>query len=111
MDDPGLAFALELSPEVADVHLQDGVRLLLVAPHSLHDLLARKDLSGMAHEEQEKLVFESRQLDLAVASAHLPGERVEDNVRVRKGLVRLPRRRRTARIRASSSSKAKGLAT
>src|SRR5215217_5589957 len=81
MKEPWLATGLELPPQVGHEHL-DGVRdrERVVAPDPVEQLLARDHQPLVAHEVLEQLELALRELDLALAAAHLMGVGVEGEV-------------------------------
>src|SRR5215207_7082647 len=79
--EPGLATGFQLPPEVGHEHL-DRVRdrERAVAPHLVEQLLARDHQPLVAHQVLEQLELALRQLDLALAAAHLVRVRVQREV-------------------------------
>src|SRR6188472_615213 len=82
VEQPRLAAGLELAAQVGDEDL-DRVRRgeRIVAPDLLEQALARNDDALVAHEVLEQLELALRELDVAVAAAHLVGVRVQREVR------------------------------
>src|SRR5215218_4700495 len=81
MKEPRLSTGFQLPPEIRHEHLdrvRDGERV--VAPHLVEQLLARDDEALVAHEVLEQLELALRELDLAVAAAHLVRVGIERQV-------------------------------
>ena len=81
-DQRGLArVVVELATQPAEVDVDGlGVGVERRLPHVRHQLDTRDDVTGARHERVQELELLARQPDLAVASPHLPGGRVESYV-------------------------------
>ena len=78
---PPLAFRLELSPQIADEHVHDvAVHLEVVAPHVREQLGAREHEARMSYERLEQIELPSGELDRARPSAYLTAGRVDMEV-------------------------------
>ena len=96
--------AAELAAQVADVHIDDvRRRVVLVAPDGAQDLLAREHLPAVAQQVDQQLELGRRQLHRRAAAAHLAGEQVDLDVPHPQRRWRRPARatRSCARTRAT----------
>ena len=107
-----LAPRLELAAQVGDEDVDRvGLGERVVAPDVVEEGLARDDEPGVAHQVLEQLELAGGEVDLPVAATDLAGV---SGLRLRspvtsEALPRGGRRRRSARILASSSSRSNGL--
>ena len=103
---------VELAPQPAGVHVHDvGERVELLVPGALEDALAAEHLARVPQEELEQAELLGAQRERLPGEARLTRRRVEgERAEPRAAAAaRAAGRRSSVRMRASSSSKAKGL--
>src|SRR6266404_7344867 len=78
VDQRVVGVAIDRLPQAADVYVDEiALRVEVQIPHALEQHGARHDLSGAAHEKFQQLQLPRRELHLAPAARHPPGQQVE----------------------------------
>src|SRR5579872_1071502 len=82
------AMSFELLTQMTNVDFQHmGVNVGMIAPDALQNLFPTKDLSWVAHEEQQERVFLSRQFDQVSVSVYFSGRLIELQVGIYQGFT------------------------